>query len=111
VRCAGALWKLSMSEDNVKTFQELELVPVLINLLKENAEGLDDLQFNVGKIQVRIFLKFEETVSPATGLCFRILITVLHKYSLYSLFFFLAVDEIFKTVSYPALMETFSNFC
>ena len=50
---AGALWKLSMSEDNVKTFQELELVPVLINLLKENAEGLDDLQFNVGKIQVR----------------------------------------------------------
>jgi hypothetical protein len=63
-----------MSEDNVKTFQELELVPVLINLLKENAEGLDDLQFNVGKIQVRIFFKFKETVSPATGLCFRILI-------------------------------------
>jgi hypothetical protein len=65
VRCAGALWKLSMSEDNVKTFQELELVPVLINLLKENAEGLDDLQFNVGKIQVRIFLKFKGTVARA----------------------------------------------
>ncbi|XP_023341977.1 armadillo repeat-containing protein 4 [Eurytemora carolleeae] len=48
----GALWKLSMSEDNVKTFQELELVPVLISLLKENAEGLDDLQFNLGKIQI-----------------------------------------------------------
>ena len=32
--------------------QDLELVPVLINLLKENAEGLDDLQFNLGKIQV-----------------------------------------------------------
>ena len=48
----GALWKLSMSEDNVKCFQELELVPVLIGLLKDNSEGLDDLQFNQGKIQV-----------------------------------------------------------
>ena len=48
----GALWKLSMSEENVKCFQELELVPVLINLLKDNSEGLDDLQFNLGKIQV-----------------------------------------------------------
>ena len=42
----------SMSEDNVKCFQELELVPVLIGLLKDNSEGLDDLQFNQGKIQV-----------------------------------------------------------
>ena len=48
----GALWKLSMSEENVKCFQELELVPLLISLLKDNSEGLDDLQFNLGKIQV-----------------------------------------------------------
>ena len=31
----------------------MELVPVLIGLLKDNSEGLDDLQFNLGKIQVQ----------------------------------------------------------
>ena len=49
----GAIWKCSTANDeNVERFQELELMHLLIQLLRDNSDALDDLQFNPQKMAV-----------------------------------------------------------
>ena len=49
----GAVWKCSTyNTENVVRFQELELMQILIQLLRDNSDALDDLQFNPQKMAV-----------------------------------------------------------
>ena len=42
----GAIWKCATNNTpNVERFQELELMNILIQLLRDNSDALDDLQF------------------------------------------------------------------
>ena len=47
----GAIWKCATNNpENVNRLKELELLPILIQLLKDNCDQLDDLQFNPQKL-------------------------------------------------------------
>jgi hypothetical protein len=49
----GAVWKCATDNpENVDRFQELELVQLLIQLLRDNSDALDDLQFSPQKMGV-----------------------------------------------------------
>ena len=49
----GAVWKCAtFNTENVARFQELELMQILIQLLRDNSDALDDLQFNPQKMAV-----------------------------------------------------------
>ena len=49
----GAIWKCATNNPpNVERFQELELMNILIQLLRDNSDALDDLQFNPQKMSV-----------------------------------------------------------
>lgn len=49
----GAIWKCATNNaPNVDRFQELELMHTLIQLLRDNSDALDDLQFNPQKMAV-----------------------------------------------------------
>jgi len=41
----GAIWKLSLSSDNVAAFQKLGIIPVLVRLLSEQPEKVRDSSF------------------------------------------------------------------
>ena len=48
----GALWKVSLSPENVDHLEDLGIVGILIQILKLKAEHLDDLQFNYDQAEV-----------------------------------------------------------
>ena len=49
----GAIWKCATNNpQNVERFEELELMNILIQLLRDNSDALDDLQFNPQKMSV-----------------------------------------------------------
>ena len=48
----GALWKVSLSSENVDKLEDLGVVVLLICILVENSERLDDLQFNFDQAEV-----------------------------------------------------------
>lgn len=48
----GALWKVSLSAENVDQLEDLGIVGLLINILAQKSEDLDDLQFNYDQAEV-----------------------------------------------------------